>query len=126
MKRRQSADTIFFLAGFLVLVLAALFVISLSSTALALRSQQQSERGSLKGEIVAVDTMNHVRTVTLRSSAIGKYPNDEVNVFLNNDTKINVCNAKEPYGDLKTGKNAVIMYQEIGGVPVARSVSEQC
>ncbi len=124
-KKKMHADAITFLALVAVLITALLFVTAYSSRASAWGNGQTKE-GSLQGEIVSMDNVNHIQTLTIRSGEIGNFPNDELNVFLNRDTMVKMCGKPEPAKDLKTGFNAKIEYHESGGVPVADVISERC
>jgi hypothetical protein len=123
--KKFSVKTIKFLALLMVLIAAILLVTAYSSNASAWGNGQAKE-GSLQGEIVSIDTVNHVETLTIVSGKIGSFPNDELNVFLNRDTAVKMCGKREPAKDLKTGFNAKIEYHELGGVPVADVISERC
>jgi hypothetical protein len=125
MLTRGSAKAAMLLTGFFVLIAAAFFVLSSANTAFTLGSMQGGEK-TLKGEIVAMDNGHHIRTLTLRSDEIGRYPNDKLNIFLNKDTKVKVCGMREPAKDINVSRNATIRYHELGGVAVANSVSERC
>ncbi len=124
-KKRIHTDAITFLALAAVLITAILFVTAYSSRASAWGNGQAKE-GYLQGEIVSMDNVNHIKTVTIRSDEIGSFPNDELNVFLTRDTMVKMCGKREPARDLKTGSNAKIGYHESGGVPVADIISERC
>jgi hypothetical protein len=63
-----------FLAMLLIMTVAALFVMSFTNLNIAQGSMQ--DRGTLKGEVVAIDNVHNARTMTLRSSQIGQFPND--------------------------------------------------
>ncbi len=110
---------------FFVVVVAVLLATSFTGAAFA-RGGLQTERGSLKGEIVTIDHANNLKTVTLRSSQVGQFPNDELNIFLTKDTKIKVCNSLEPFKDMRVDHSATVTYHELGGMAVADSISERC
>ena len=122
---KSPAKTTALLAGFLVLVAAALMVLAFTNTGFT-KAMPTSDKGALKGEIVAVDNGHQMSTLTLRSNEIGKYPNNILNIFLNNGTKVKVCGMNEPAKDLRVSQNATVRYHELGGVPVADSISERC
>ncbi len=124
-KKKIHADAITFLALVAVLITAILSVMAYSGRASAWGSGQAKE-GALQGEIVSMDNVNHIQTLTIRSGEIGSFPNDELNVFLNRDTIVKMCGKREPARDLKTDSNAKIGYHESGGVPVADVISERC
>ncbi len=112
-----------------VMLLAVLTVAVVSAAAYTNRASAASDMqagNSLQGEIVAVANVNHIQTLTVRSDEIGRFPNDELNVFLNKNTTVKMCSVRGPAKDLKVGRDASIEYHELGGVPVADAVSEQC
>lgn len=121
--KRKGQEALFSLVAVVfVMSVALLFAAPLANAASA-----QSRTSTVTGEIVAIDQTNNVNTLTLRSTQqIGQFPNDELNIFLNSGTKINVCKSSEPFKDMKVGRHAKVIYHELGGVPVANSVSEQC
>ncbi len=120
-----QTEVIKFLAVLAVLISAILFVTDYSNRASAW-GKASTKEGSLQGEIVSMDNVNHIKTLTIRSGEIGSFPNDELNVFLSRNTAVKVCGEREPAKDLKTGFNAKIRYHELGGVPVADVISERC
>ncbi len=125
-KSKRAFEAIYLLDGLVVLIVAALFVLSFANTASTHTSMQGKEQGYLKGEVIAVDTGNHVRTLTLRSNEIGQYPNDTLNVFLSQNANVKICGMREPAKDIAVDHKATIMYHEVGGVPVANNVAERC
>ncbi len=124
--KKGSAKTAMLLTGFIILIAAALIVLSFTNTAFTRGSMQTGEKVALKGEIVTVDNGHHLRTLTLRSDEIGRYPSDKLNIFLNQGTKVKVCGMREPAKDIRVSRNATIVYHELGGLAVADSVSERC
>ncbi len=113
-----------FLPALLAVLLTVLFAASSSRVSAAAAGRGGED--TVRGEIVAVDTVNHIQTLTVRSGTIGGFPNDELNIFLNKNTSVKMCSEKEPAMDLKVGRSATIEYHESGGVPVADAVSERC
>ncbi len=109
----------------LAITVASVLIFSLSGNAFA-AGTMQGDRGSIKGEVVAVNQVHNAQTLTLRSSQIGQFPNDQMNIFMNKDTKVRVCNVREPYKDIHIDHSAVVKYHERGGVAVANSVMERC
>ena len=119
---RESATLLSLLAVIFVMSVALLFAAPLANAA-----SSQANMGTLSGEVVAVDhSMHNANTVTLRSSQIGQFPYDTMNIFVNSGTKINVCKSKEPLRDMTVGHHAKVTYHEVGGLAVANSISEQC
>ena len=123
--RKRSSEEKYLLAGSVVLIVASLFVLSLTSTALT-QGMMMSEKESLTGEIVAVDNSHNLKTLTIRSDEIGQYPNDTVNIFLSKDTDVKLCTMNDPAEDITVSRDVTIMYHEVSGLAVADRVSEQC
>ncbi len=109
----------------LATMVASLLIFSVANNAFAAVAMQ-GDRGSLKGEVVAVNQVHNAQTLTLRSSQIGQFPNDQQNIFMNKDTRVKVCNVREPNKDLKVDHSAVVKYHEVGGVAVASIIAERC
>jgi len=122
--KKSSFEPIYLLIGFVVLTVAALFVLSLTNTAFT--EGMVEGNGPLTGEVIAVDSGLHLGTLTLRSDEIGQYPNDKLNIFLSKDTEVKVCDMSEPAKDIAVGRDVTIDYHEIGGLAVADSVAERC
>jgi hypothetical protein len=121
-KRAGSATL---LTGLIVLIAAALMVLSFTNTAFTWGNMQQGEK-AVKGEVVAVDNMRHLTVLTVRSNEAGRYSNEEIHIFLNPYGTAKVCTATEPAKDIMARRNATIKYHELGGLAVADSVSERC
>jgi hypothetical protein len=119
--KRSSAR---FLAVLFIMTVASLFIMSFTTAALA-QGNMQGDRGSLKGEIVAIDNVHNVKTLTLRSEQ-WQFPNDTLNIFVHKDTKFNLCSESKPLKDMGVDRNATVTYHEVGGVAVADSISEHC
>ena len=98
------------MAAFIVVFVALLFVVSFGNTVHARSYPTEWDKGFLQGEIVAVDNLNHITTLTLRSEDIGNFPNDTMSIFLNRDTKVKVCIASEPAKDINVHRKAEIEY----------------
>ncbi len=120
----RPARALIYLTGLVVLIVAAVFVLSVTGTAFSKGSMP--EKGTLKGEVVAIDNGHHLETLTLRSEKIGQFPNDKLNIFLNKSTRVRICNMREPARDIKVSRNAIVSYHELQGLAVANSVSERC
>ncbi len=116
------------LTGLIVLIAAALIVLSFANTAFTFTrgSMQGGEKVALKGEVVAIDNMRHLTVLTVQSNEIGRFPNDRINIFLKPYTMAKICKVTEPAKDIKVNRNATIKYHELGGLAVADSVSERC
>ncbi|HUJ17635.1 MAG TPA: hypothetical protein VL197_06550 [Nitrospirota bacterium] len=115
------------LAGLLVLIAAVLLFMSL--TTLAANSQGMMKSGqerTLIGEIVAVDNVNNITVLTLRSDDLGEYPSDTVSIFLNARTGVLICNSGDSAQDLTAYRDAIVTYHELAGFAVADTVYEQC
>ena len=114
------------LADVLVLIAVAFVVVAFVDAAQAAVPPQGSGTSTVKGEIVAVDTAGYVTVVTLRSSQLGPFPNNELNIFTNRDTVTKICNERGPARNIPAGSTATITYHERGGVAVANNISERC
>ncbi len=126
LKDRRPARMALFLSGLLVLALSAVFVLSLTGYAFSRDSMPAGEAGSIQGEVIAVDSGHAMKTMTLESDQIGKFPNNSLNIFVNRGTKVNVCGMSEPASDLQVDRTATVTYHEVGGVAVADRISERC
>ena len=124
--KKISAKAATLLAGFIVLIAAALMVLYFTNTAFTRESMQGGEKVALKGEVVAIDNMRHLTVLTVQSNEIGQFPNDQMHIFLNPYTTAKICKATEPAKDIKVSRSATIKYHELGGLAVADSVSERC
>lgn len=115
------------LTGLIVLIAAALIVLSYTNMAAAYTwgTMQKGEK-AVKGEVVAIDNMGHLTVLTVQSNEIGRFPNDQMNIFLKPYTTAKICKATEPAKDIRVSRNATIKYHELGGLAVADSVSERC
>jgi hypothetical protein len=116
---------------FVVLAAIAFFFLSFMHTAMHTAFSQGRTQGggseTLKGDVVAVDNLHNVKMLTLRSGEIGKFPNNSLNIFLNRDTRVKICNAREPVKDINVDRKATVIYHEVRGLrPLASSVSEPC
>ncbi len=121
-KRPAKARNV--LTGLLALIVAALTVGFFSTVTFARGDMQ---KGTLQGEVMALDNSHPLGTVTLQSSKIGNFPNDEINIFVTKDTKTEICNKREPLRDMDVSRIATVIYHEVRGwVPVADSIKEQC
>jgi hypothetical protein len=114
------------LADILVLIAVALVVVSFVESAFAAVPLQGSRTNTLRGEIVAVDNVGYVTVLTVRSAQIGPFPNNELNIFTNQNTMVKICKEREPARDINVGSNATITYHEEGRVAVANKILERC
>lgn len=115
------------LMGFFGLAMTAVFAVSIANTTFAEGSMQTGQDKNVTGEVVSIDNLHDLRMVTLRSESIGTFPNDRLNIFVNKNTKVEVCNAREPFKDIGIDRNATVTYHEVKGLlPVADSISEKC
>jgi hypothetical protein len=125
--RKKSDKAALFLTGFFVLLVSAIFVMSLTSTTSVAGSMQVGQNDTVKGEVVAVDNLHHIGMMTVRSEGIGNFPNDKLNIFLDENTTVKICNEREPSKDIDVSRNATVTYHEVRGwLPVADAVSEHC
>ncbi len=130
MLTHKTTDTVpsklfLFLGALPLLTVVALFVFSPTGIAFG-KGALPGDKASLSGEVVAVNNTHFVKTLTLRSSEIGQFPNDTLNIILNRDTAVRVCGKLEPARDIAVGRNATVNYREVGGMPLAGRISERC
>src|SRR5512135_1446855 len=96
-------------AGVVVMVVAALFVMSFATQVNA-----QGSKTSLKGEVVAID--DYARTVTVKSmETIPSYGNsmkDNITVATDKETNVTSCTQNMIFSDLKVGEKVNITYHE--------------
>jgi hypothetical protein len=125
--RRGSGSGVNLLAKSFILLVILVFSTSFANSVPAAGSQQAEQKDTLKGEVVAVDNLHHISMLTLRSDEIGRFPNDRLNIFMNKNTSVKVCNEREPVKDINVSRNATVTYHEVQGLlPVADTVSEKC
>ena len=122
---RRSSKAIYLLTGSVVLIVAALLVLSLANTALT-EGMMPGGKDSLTGQIVAVDESNNLKTLTIISDELGTYPNDTITIFLSKDTDVKLCTMNAPAEESMVTRDVTIMYHEVSGLAVADIVSEQC
>lgn len=113
------------IAGLFIVAIAALLFMSFVAVAYY-NGGMNSSVDTLKGEIVAIDKVHNAQTLTLLSNQIGQFPNDRLNIFLNGNTKVRICNEKKPLNDMSVGRTATVVYKELGGVAVADRIYERC
>ncbi len=114
-------------AGLVLLFTLILSVSFANSTFAGWGSKQAEQKDTLRGEVVAVDNLHHMGMLTLQSYKIGQFPNDQLNIFMNKDTSVKICNKREPEKDIKVSHNATVTYHEVQGLlPLADSVAEKC
>ena len=101
---------------------AALFVTSLAGVAMAMEGMQGSA-DILYGKITAVDISHPTKSLTLQSSATGE---QTMNIFVNADTAVKMCDADRPFKDIKVGSNVQVTYHERAGVAVAGFIYAPC
>ena len=122
---RRSSKAIYLLTGSVILIVAALLVLSLANTA-STEGMMPGGKDSLTGQIVAVDDSHNLKTLTIISDELGKYPTDTITIFLSKDTDVKLCTATAPSEDSMMTRDVTITYHEVSGLAVADSVSEQC
>jgi hypothetical protein len=101
---------------------AALFVTSLAGVAMAMEGMQGSA-DILYGKITAVDISHPTKSLTLQSSATGE---QTMNIFVNADTAVKMCDADRPFKAIKVGSNVQVTYHERAGVAVAGFIYAPC
>ncbi len=125
-RRTGLFKTVNILAGFFVLLITVLFSTSITNNVFAAGNHQAGKNDVLSGEVVVVDNLHHMGMLTLLSSEIGQFPNDQLNIFTNKDTSVKICNERAFERDLKVSRNATVTYHEVQGLPLATSISEKC
>ena len=113
-------------AALAAVLLASILFITAYSSRVSAAANIQAREATIQGEIVAVNSVNHTKTITVLSSEIGNFPNDKLNIILNKNTMVKMCTFKELAKGLNVGRTATIDYHESGGMAVADAVSEQC
>ncbi len=122
-----SGRSVNLIRGFIIPMVAVIMSALFASSAVAIASRQTIHEHALRGEIVAVDNLHQINMLTLQSTKIGQYPNDQLNIFMNKNTSVKVCNEREPENDIKVSGNATVRYHEVQGLlPLADSVTEKC
>ncbi len=125
-KDRPTVRVAMYLTWLLVLVLTTALFFTFTGIAFSMSAMPSGAKDTLKGEVISVDNGIAVGTVTVESSHIGRYPNNDLNVFVNQATKVNVCGRETTANGLNAGRNAIVTYHEVGGVPLADSITERC
>ncbi len=114
------------LTSIFVLFAAAFVVLSFAAAA-SNESSLQSEKSMLAGEVIAVDHVHNLQTLTLRSDEIGQFPSgNKLNIYLTPKTEVVVCDRYLPAKDITVNSNATVTYHEERGLAVADSIAEQC
>lgn len=124
--RGKGLSSVAFLTGLFLLVVAALLVLPPATTVLSQQILPGVDKKVVTGGVVAVENSSRLTTLTLRSPEIGRFPNNEVNIFLSPSTPVQICDDRGPARDLLAGRRATIMYHEERGLAVADSVAERC
>jgi hypothetical protein len=109
-----------------VLLFMLILSVSFANSTFAGWDRQSAPNDTLQGEVVAVDNLHNMSMLTLQSQKIGQFPNDQINIFMNNDTAVKICNARKPEKDIAVDRNATITYHEVQGLPLADRVTEKC
>ena len=124
-KAQGSTGPYVHLTWLLVLVLSAVFVLTLAGIAVSSGGIPGGDR-EMRGEVIAVDHGHSLGTVTVESPGIGQFPNNSINIFTNSDTKASMCGRAEPVKDIAVDRTATVIYREVGGVPLADRIAERC
>jgi hypothetical protein len=101
---------------------AALFLVSFASAVMATESMQ-GNADILFGKITAVDTSHPTNSLTLQSGESGA---ETMNIFVNDETAVKMCDAEKSLKDIKVGSNVQVTYYELAGVAVADFVYVPC
>ena len=105
---------------------AALFVMSLAGVAMAMESMQGNAE-ILSGKITGIDTAHPTKSLTLQSIEVGvSAPNNEINIFVSDETAVKLCDANKSLSDIKIGSSAHVIYYERAGVAVADFIYVPC
>ena len=118
--------TAMYLTWGIVLVLTAVLVVTFAGIAFGEGTTPGGDERTLQGDVIAVDSGMSISTVTLESDQLGSYPNNDLNIFLNQASKVNVCGKEMSADDINVGRNAIVTYHERGGVAVADGITERC
>jgi prefoldin subunit 5 len=107
-------------------MVTALFIISIASVALAMESMQGNV-DILNGKITAIDASHQTKSLTLQSIESDKAaPNNEINIFVNDQTTVKLCDADKSLNDIKIGSNVQVTYYELAGMAVADFIYAPC
>ncbi len=124
--KEQAVRSAAFALGFFMVLFIVLFAMT-SANAVVPHGNSIEQMSAIKGKVVAIDPVYPPETLTLQSPQLGKSsPNNMLNIFLNNKTKVTICSKSEPFNDIKVGNNATIKYRELGGVAVADQITKSC
>ena len=104
-------------------VMTAAFLIALFAGVAMTMETTQGSTDVLFGKIAAVDTSHPTGSLTLQSPVSGE---PSLNIFVNDDTAVKMCDANKSLKDIKTGINAQITYYELAGVAVADFIYVPC
>ncbi|HYA88474.1 MAG TPA: hypothetical protein VEI57_15580 [Nitrospirota bacterium] len=125
--KSNSRKAFHILMAFFVLLVTAIIAMSYAITTLAADSMQKGQKDVVKGEVVAIDTLHHLRMLTLRSEKIGTLPNDTLNIYLDKSTRVKICNEREPWRDINVDGKVTLTFHEVRGwLPVADAITERC
>ena len=104
------------LTSMLVMVVAALFVMSFATQVNA-----QGSKANIKGEVIAVD--DYARTVTVKSlemlSSSGIGMNENITFSADKGTNVTSCTQNRIFNDINVGAKVAITYHELDGKLVA-------
>ena len=122
----QLARTVSHRTKIFVAIAVALFVTSLAGVAMEMESMQ-GNADILSGKITAIDMANPTKSLTLQSVEAGiSAPNNEMNIFVNDEAVVKLCDASKSLNDIKIGSNAHVIYYERAGVAVADFIYVPC
>ncbi len=115
------------LIGLLVAALALLVVVSVTGVASA-RGNMKTHEGFVNGEVISMDSSHSTSDITLNEGPKGSpaNPNMELNVFLNDKTKIETCKTNMSSRSIEVGDKVSISYHEVAGLAVADRISKSC
>lgn len=110
------------LTGIFAVMTAALLIVFFAGVAMTTEITQGST-DVLFGRISAVDTSHPTGSLTLQSPVTGEA---SLNVFVNDDTAVKMCDADKSLKDIKTGINVQVTYYELAGMAVADFIYVPC
>jgi len=146
--KKGAAHSVILWAGFLILIVAALVLPSMTNIAFSMDWMRRGPENTLYGEVVAVDNTRNLTVLTVQPDTIDTFlnnqmnlfvnpytvqsdnmvmsPNTQINIFVNPHSMVKICSVDEPARDVKLIHEVTITYHEVAGLAVADSVREHC
>lgn len=86
-----------------------------------------AESDTLLGKIIATDFSHRTKSLTLQPGEMGpSAPDDELRLFVNDETMVLMCDEDKSFRDLKVGSMVVVTYYEMAGLSVADFIYKPC